>query len=101
MKILRPYQQEVVDKLRVRLRETEHPLLVNASVGSGKSLIISSLLQIIERAGWRALCLTMNSTLIRQNAETYIEQGGHAGIYCAALGKRNDTTSYFCITYVG
>lgn len=91
MKTLRPYQQEVVDKLRTRLKETEHPLLVNASVGAGKSLIISSLLQIIERAGWRALCLTMNSTLICQNAETYIEQGGHAGIYCAALGKKETT----------
>jgi DNA repair protein RadD len=89
MKTLRPYQQEIVDILKKRLKETEHPLLVNASVGAGKSLIIASLLQIIEKAGWRALCLTMNSTLIRQNAETYIDQGGHAGIYCAALGMKN------------
>lgn len=89
MKQLRPYQQEVLDTLKVRLKETEHPLLVNASVGAGKSLIIAELLRIIEKAGWRALCLTMNSTLIRQNAETYITQGGHAGIYCAALGKKD------------
>jgi DNA repair protein RadD len=89
MKVLRPYQQEVLDKLRKRLKETDYPLLVNASVGAGKSLIIASLLQEIERAGWRALCLTMNSTLIRQNAETYIAQGGHAGIYCAALSMKN------------
>ncbi len=85
MKSLRPYQQEVLDKLRDRLKQTNQPLLVNASVGAGKSLIIAELLKVIEHAGWRALCLTMNSTLIRQNAETYRLQGGHAGIYCASL----------------
>lgn len=89
MKQLRPYQQEVLEKLRHRLKETDEPLLVNASVGAGKSLIIAELLMIIERAGWRALCLTMNSTLIRQNAETYLAQGGHAGIFCAALGQKD------------
>lgn len=89
MKELRPYQTEVLDKLRVRLKETDHPLLVNASVGAGKSLIIAELLKIIEQAEWRALCLTMNSTLIRQNADTYQKQGGHAGIYCSSLNTRD------------
>jgi len=89
MKKLRPYQKEVLDKLKARLKETEGPLLVNASVGAGKSLIIAELLMVIEKAGWRALCLTMNSTLIRQNAETYRLQGGNAGIYCAALGQKD------------
>lgn len=85
IKQLRPYQQDVLDTLKIRLKETEYPLLVNASVGAGKSLIIAELLLLIEKAGWRALCLTMNSTLIRQNTDTYIAQGGNAGIYCAAL----------------
>ena len=89
MKQLRPYQQDVLDKLRLRLKETDYPLLVNASVGAGKSLIIAELLRLIERAGWRALCLTMNSTLVRQNAETYIAQGGNAGIFCASLGMKD------------
>lgn len=89
MKQLRPYQQEVLDTLRGRLKETDYPLLVNASVGAGKSLIIAELLRIVERAGWRALCLTMNSTLIHQNAETYMNQGGNAGIFCASLGMKD------------
>lgn len=91
IKILRPYQQEILDKLKKRLKEVNYPLLVNASVGSGKSLIIASLLQSIEQAGWRALCLTMNSTLIRQNADTYKSQGGNAGIFCASL-RMKDTS---------
>ena len=88
-KTLRPYQQEALNQLRNRLRETDDPLLVNASVGAGKSLIIAELLKIIEKANWRALCLTMNSTLIQQNAETYREQGGHPGIYCSGLGEKD------------
>lgn len=86
---LRPYQTDALEKLRKRLKETDHPLLVNASVGAGKSFIIAELLLIIERAGWRALCLTMNSTLISQNVEAYRNQGGSAGIYCAALRKKD------------
>lgn len=93
IKILRAYQQEALDKLRSRLKETTNPLLVNASVGAGKSLILSELLLDIERAGWRALCLTMNSTLIEQNSETYRLQGGNPGIYCAALGLKDTTQS--------
>lgn len=88
-RVMRPYQQEVLTKLRKRLRETDDPLLVNASVGAGKSIIIAELLIIIEKANWRALCLTMNSTLIQQNAETYLNQGGNPGIYCSGLGEKN------------
>ena len=88
MKQLRPYQQEVLETIRARLKEVEHPLLVNASVGAGKSLIIAELLKTIEKANWNALCLTMNSSLIRQNAETYALQGGNPGIYCAALKSK-------------
>ncbi len=88
MKQLRPYQQEALDKLLKRLKETTHPLLINASVGAGKSLIIAQLLLVLERANMRALCLTLNSTLIQQNAETYQLQGGHCSIYCAALNSK-------------
>lgn len=89
IKTLRPYQHEALTKLRQRLKEVTHPLLVNASVGAGKSLILSELLLDIERSGWRALCLTMNSTLIEQNSETYRLQGGSPGIYCAALRSKD------------
>ena len=90
-KELRPYQQEAFNALRARLKEVSYPLLVDASVGAGKSLIIAELLLLLERAGWRSLCLTMNSNLIKQNAETYIAQGGKAGIFCQALREKSTT----------
>lgn len=90
-KTLRPYQQDVLNKLLARLKLNSDPVIVNASVGAGKSLIIAELLLVVERAGWRALCLTMNSELIRQNTQTYIDQGGHAGIFCAQLGSKDSS----------
>lgn len=88
-KTLRPYQKDALDELLAKLKESKEPSLVVASVGAGKSLIIAELLLIIEKANYRALCLTLNSDLIRQNVATYIGQGGHASIYCAALDEKD------------
>lgn len=88
-KELRPYQREALLTIKAKLKETPNPLLVTASVGAGKSLIISELLLWIERAGFRALCLTLNSTLIQQNADTHQSQGGNPGIYCAGLNAKD------------
>lgn len=87
-KTLRPYQLEIVDKIKERLKATAHPLLVTASVGSGKSLMIAEILLWIEKSGYRALCLTLNSTLIQQNADAYKSQGGHCGIYAASINTK-------------
>jgi len=84
-KVLRPYQAETVNKLKDRLKAVKHPLLVTASVGAGKSLIIAEILLWMEKSGYRALCLTLNSTLIQQNAQAYTSQGGHCGIYVGSL----------------
>lgn len=88
IKQLRPYQEQIVQEIRKRLKESDDPILVDASVGSGKSLILSTILLMVERAGFRALCLTLNSTLIKQNADTYKLQGGNCSIYCAGLKSK-------------
>ena len=84
-KTLRPYQLQAVQTIKERLKATTHPLLVTASVGAGKSLIIAEIVRWIEQSNYRALCLTLNSTLIQQNADTYKGQGGHCGIYVGSL----------------
>lgn len=88
IKTLRPYQQDALNNLKKRLKATTHPLLLNISVGGGKSLIIAELLLWLEQAGFRALCLTLNSTLIKQNADAYNLQNGHGGIHCAGLKSK-------------
>ena len=88
IKTLRPYQEDAVRTIKKQLRESDDPILVDASVGAGKSLIIASILLMVERAGINALCLTLNSTLIQQNADAYKLQGGHCSIYCAGLKSK-------------
>lgn len=88
IKSLRNYQKDAVIKIQNKLTASPHPILVNASVGAGKSLIIATVLLDFERRGLRALCLTLNSTLIQQNTDTYKLQGGQASIYCAALKSK-------------
>jgi DNA repair protein RadD len=88
MKILRDYQQRIVDDILKELKSSSDPILIDASVGSGKSLILASVLLVMERAGYDALCLTFNSTLIQQNAEAYKLQGGNCGLYVASLNTK-------------
>ena len=88
IKVLRDYQQETLDKLKLRLKEADHPLLMTLSVGAGKSVIIAELLIWVRSFGIRALCLTLNSTLIKQNAETCDFQQGQYGIHCAGLNAK-------------
>lgn len=90
---LRPYQQQALDSLLLALKQHKEPLLVTASVGAGKSLLIAKLLLRLELSNMCALCLTLNSELIRNNTQTYRNQGGHASIFCAGLGERDHTNN--------
>lgn len=92
MKILRTYQQQAVKECWDALKENDEPVLLMASVGSGKSLMLATILLTIQRAGKRALCLVNNALLVKNNCEAFTEQGGNASIYCAALDSK-DTSS--------
>ena len=92
MKELRPYQQDAVNDCWKALRLNDEPVLLMASVGAGKSLILADILLKIQKFEKRALCLVNNAELVRNNCATFIEQGGNASIYCAALNEK-DTNS--------
>ncbi len=89
MKQLRPYQQQAVNECWDALKENDEPVLLMASVGAGKSLMLASILLSMQRAGKRALCLVNNAELVRNNCATFNEQGGSSSIYCAALGAKD------------
>jgi DNA repair protein RadD len=89
MKQLRPYQIEAVNECWKALKLNNDPVLLMASVGAGKSLMLANILLSIQKAGKRALCLVNNAELVHNNCETFKEQGGNASIYCAALGTKD------------
>lgn len=73
------------------LKNNDEPVLLMASVGAGKSLMIADILIAMQKAGKRALCLVNNAQLVRNNCATFITQGGKSSIYCAALGSKDDS----------
>jgi len=91
VKTLRPYQEKAVAECWQALRASNNPVLLMASVGSGKSLMLAHILLDIQKSGKRALCIVNNAELVRNNAQTLIDEGGHASIYCAALGEKDCT----------
>lgn len=93
MKQLRPYQAKAVNQCREALNESDQPTLLMASVGSGKSLMIAEVLLKFELLSKYALCITHNAELVRNNAKTYLDQGGNPGIYCAAMKRRDEDSN--------
>jgi DNA repair protein RadD len=91
MKELRLYQKQAVQECWNVLKETDDPVLLMASVGSGKSLMLADILLRMQKLDKRALCLVNNAELVRNNCATFIEQGGEASIYCAALGEKDES----------
>ena len=91
MKQLRPYQQQAVNECWDALKKNDEPVLLMASVGAGKSLMLASILLSIQNSGKRALCLVNNAELVRNNCATFNEQGGNSSIYCAALASKDTT----------
>ncbi len=89
MKTLRPYQQKAVNECWRELIKSDEPVLLMASVGAGKSLMIADILLRMQHAGKRVLCLVNNAELVRNNCETFINQGGKSSIYCASLGAKD------------
>lgn len=90
---LRPYQQQAVKECWQALKANDEPVLLMASVGAGKSIMIASILLSMQSAGKSALCLVNNAELVRNNCETLLSLSARASIYCAALGQKDTNSS--------
>lgn len=98
MKQLRLYQEVAVKDCWDALKKNDYPVLLMASVGAGKSLMLGSVLLTMQKANKKALCLVNNAELVRSNCETFREQGGLASIFCAALGVKDISQSIIFAT---
>jgi DNA repair protein RadD len=89
MKQLRDYQRIALNECINTLKKDNEPVLLMASVGAGKSLILSELLLLFQKTNKRALCIVNNAELVRSNAQTFKEQGGSPSIYCSSLNSKD------------
>lgn len=97
MKQLRPYQEDAVTSSLKELQYKE-PVLLMASVGAGKSLMLARILLEYQNQNKKCLCLINNAELVRSNAEAFRQEGGKASIYCASLNEKDLSESVIFAT---
>jgi len=61
---LRDYQKTGINEAWVALKKNDDPVLFVSSVGSGKSVMIGSMMRELELKNKRALCLVNSSELV-------------------------------------
>ncbi len=91
---LRPYQSEAIAAVNAALRERDDNPCIVLPTGSGKSLVMASLISQWVRAcpDFRVMVLAHRKELVDQNAEELIgiDSSLSVGVYAASL-KRRDT----------
>lgn len=85
---LRPHQIAACDAVEEAWRQGIERPLVDACVGSGKSLIFAELSRREIVRGGRSLILAHTRELVQQNANACRMLGIQCGINAAALGER-------------
>lgn len=89
MLIPRDYQSESAAKALSYMRKTPDPGILVLTTAAGKSIVVSIVAQVVQKAGKRVLCLAPNADLITQNAEKYRAIGEHCSLFSASLNKKH------------
>jgi DNA repair protein RadD len=89
MLIPRDYQSESATKALSYMRRTPDPGVLVLTTAAGKSIVVSIVAQVVQKAGKRVLCLAPNADLITQNAEKYRAIGEHCSLFSASLNKKH------------
>jgi len=95
---LRPYQEDAIKETFTALKESDEPVLMESSVGSGKSIMIGSIVKRFEDQDKRVLCLVNSSELVRNNSQAFKDLGGSPSIFCASLDLKEYTNNIIFAT---
>jgi len=99
MKTPRPLQQQAVDEIINHMRSKSHgnePIVLDASVGAGKSLMLAMLAAHVTKNGGHVLVLARQAELVAQNSEEATELNVKSSIFCASLNLKS---TYYPVIY--
>ena len=82
---LREYQQNAINESLDSLKKDDKPVLLECSVGGGKSYIIASIAKKLDDLNKRVLCLVNSSELVRNNSSAFKDFNGNPSIFCSSL----------------
>jgi len=88
MKQPRPLQQAAVDEIIQHMRSKStgtQPIVLEASVGAGKSLMIAMLAAHVAKNGGKVLMLARQAELVDQNSAEALELNVKNSIFCASV----------------
>ncbi len=95
---LRKYQKQAIKETFEALIKNDEPVLMESSVGSGKSIMIGYVVKRFEDQSKRVLCLVNSSELVRNNSKAFKDLGGSPSIFCASLGFKEYTNNIIFAT---
>lgn len=87
----RPYQQQCIDKAIEHCKESSDPVIMDISVGGGKSLIVAAIADHVAKKGGNVLVVSRQSIIIDQNSKEAFLMGVYNSIYSAGLNKKSTT----------
>lgn len=80
---LRPYQEDLIEEVRGRLRSGAKSVLLQAPTGSGKTVLISSMIRNAHRRGKRMWLMVHRKELVEQTSRMFYQWDIPHGIICA------------------
>jgi len=85
---LRDYQVRAVNEAMEALIKNDDPVLLECSVGGGKSYLLAAIARKLDLQNKRVLCLVSSSELVRNDSDAFADMGGEPSVFCASLGKK-------------
>ena len=86
---LRPYQLQAISQAWDALKKNDDPVLLECSVGGGKSYLLSSIAKTMDDLNKRVLCLVNSSELVRNNSSAFKDFKGIPSIFCSSLSEKS------------
>lgn len=85
----RDYQWEAHQATAKHIRTSRDPVIINATVGAGKSLLIAMVCHRVAEMGHRALVITRQGEIAEQDSEEMWDAGVENSIFSASLNRKS------------
>jgi len=89
--VLRPYQQTIIDLSVEHFKQSGEPIIIDACVGAGKTLIISHIARHVVNKGGRVISLAHTKELVESAYFTFLDyaQDMQCGVFSAGMGRKD------------
>lgn len=95
-KSLRPYQVDIINKVRQKFKEGKRRVLIRLATGGGKTLLASTIIKSAIAKGNKVLFLCHRRELVKQSVEALRGEGVNVGIVAGGFNFKRGHDCYVC-----